>query len=97
MNLFFLIQSLQFLINILYHFFRLSRFLLFQVKMINHCQDHVIFQDIEHQLQEISFITFFIIVLYEIFIKLRSIFSKLFTEDFVKLPNHINYLHPNIE
>ena len=69
--------------------------------MVNHHEVHVIFEDIEHQLQEnISFITFFIIVFYEIFIKLRSIFDPLkkkIWKAFVTLPKHINYLQPNIE
>ena len=43
--------------------------------------------------------TFFIIVFYEIFDKLRSILSNqnYLLEDFVILPMHISYLHPNIE
>ena len=57
----------------------------FQVKMINHCEVHVILQDIKHQLQEISFMTFFMIAFYDILIKLsifNLIHSKLFTVSF---------------
>ena len=42
--------------------------------MINHCEGHVIFHNIEHQLRE-----------------------KNLLEVFARLPNHINYLHLNIE
>ena len=49
----------------------------FKAKMVNHYEVHVAFQDIEHQLQEISFITLFIIVFHEILIKLRDIFDPL--------------------
>ena len=45
---------------------------LFQLKMVNHYEVLVIFQDIEHQL-----ITLFIIVFSEIFLKLRSVFDPL--------------------
>ena len=65
--------------------------------MVNHFDVHVNCQEIEHQLQENSFITFFSIAFYKMFIKLRSIFYRLKMEALVTLPNHINYLHPNIE
>ena len=42
--------------------------------MVNHYEVYIIFQDIEHQLQENILLTFFIIVFCEISIKLRSIF-----------------------
>ena len=45
--------------------------------MVNHYEFRVIFQDIEHQLQENIFFTFLIITFYKIFIKLRSIFDSL--------------------
>ena len=40
----------------------------------NHYEAHVISQDTEHQIQENFLHPFFIIIFYEIFIKLRSIF-----------------------
>ena len=52
--------------------FWLFQSLFFQVKMVNLYEILVSFQDISFQ--KISFIAFFIIVFYEIFIKLRSIF-----------------------
>ena len=69
--------------------------------MVNHYEVHVIFQDIEHQLEKnilhhFPRYTFF----YEIFIKLKSIFDPLqviYWKLFATLTNHINYLHPNIE
>ena len=68
--------------------FMLFQFSFFQVKMVNHYEVYIIFQDIEHQLRES--ITFFIIVFYEIFLKLRSvplkiIHSKLFTGSFCNI------------
>ena len=47
----------------------------------------------------IFFITFFIIVFYEIFIKLNYLLStqNYLLEAFATLPNHINYLHTNIK
>ena len=32
--------------------FQISKFSLFQVKMVNHCEVYVIFQDVEHELLE---------------------------------------------
>ena len=43
------------------------------------CEGHVNFQDIAHQLQEKIFVTIFIVVFYEIFIKLRCISNPLKT------------------
>ena len=46
--------------------------------MVNHCEDHAIFQNIEHQLQEnilYHFLQVFFFFFFEIFIKLRSIFD----------------------
>ena len=65
----------------------------FQVKTVIHHDVHLMFQNIDYQIQKISFTTFFFIVFYEIFIKLKSYLL----EAFKALPNHINYLHPNIE
>ena len=48
--------------------------------MVNHCEDHAIFQNTEHQLQEnilyhFLHYVFFFFFFFEIFIKLRSIFD----------------------
>ena len=51
--------------------------LFFMVRIVNHYEVYVIFQYIEHQLQEKSFVIFFIIAFYEIFIKLRGTFYPL--------------------
>ena len=80
--------------------FRFFQFSFFQVKMVSHCEIHLIFQDIEFQIQEMSFITFEITAFYEIFIKLRGIFDSpknCLLEVFATLPIYINYLHPNME
>ena len=55
------------------------------------------FEEIERQLQKISFITIFIVVLYKIFTKLRRILKPLKSahKQLVALPIHISYLHPN--
>ena len=58
------------------------------------------FEILNFNFKKIFFITFFIIVLYEIFIKLKSIFDVLnnyLLKVFGTLLNHINYLHSNIE
>ena len=46
--------------------------------MVKHCEGHVTFQDVEHELQE-NFLHKFLhySFFYEIFIKLRSIFDPL--------------------
>ena len=64
--------------------FQLFQFSLSLVIMVNHYGAHVMFQDIEHQLQEISFITISIVAFYEIFIKSRwfSIHLKRFMGNF---------------
>ena len=58
--------------------------------MVKHCEGHVIFQDVEHELQE-NFLHKFLhySFFYEIFIKLRSIFDPL---KFI----YWRLLHPNI-
>ena len=66
-----------------------------QVKMVNPYEVHVIFQDIEHQLQKDILHHFLHHNVLWNFIN-RSTQSYLL-EAFMKLPNHINYLHPNIE
>ena len=53
--------------HIIYHWsweqvFQLFQFLFFQKKTVNHCESHVIVQDIQHQLQERSFISIFIVL-----------------------------------
>ena len=52
--------------------------------MVNHYEVYVIFQNIEHQLQENELITFFIIVFIKssLYWEISSIPSKLFTESF---------------
>ena len=60
--------------------------------MVNHYEVHVIFQDIEHQLQGNILQNFrLIFVFYEIFIKLRIIFDPL------KIIYWKLLQHPNIE
>ena len=49
----------------------------FQVKTVIHHDVHLMFQNIDYQIQKKSFTTFFFIVFYEIFIKLKSIFDPL--------------------
>ena len=80
-----------------YKFFDLLQSSSSRVKMVNHYEVPVIFQDIEHQLKE-SLITFFVIILYKTFTKkyLRTTYICLL-EAFATFPNHINHLHPNIE
>ena len=48
--------------------------------------------------EKISFITFFIIKFYEVFVKLKSISYSfnILLEAFMTLSNHTNCLHPNI-
>ena len=53
------------------------KFALFQLKMKNHYEVHVIFQDIEHQVQENILHHFLHNTFYEIIIKLRSMFDPL--------------------
>ena len=68
-----LINDLMFVLDFLYvwhifyrwsweQVFQLFQFLFFQEKTVNHCESHVIFQDIQHQLQERSFISIFIVL-----------------------------------
>ena len=66
--------------------------------MVNYCEDHEIFQNIEYELQKENIPRhFFIIALYGIFMKLRSIFNpRYFLAAFAKLPDHINYLRASI-
>ena len=79
-----------------YKFFDLLQSSSSRVKMVNHYEVPVIFQDIEHQLK-VSLITFFVIILYKTFTKkyLRTTQICLL-EAFATFPNHINHLHPNI-
>ena len=60
-----------------------------QVKMINHYKVHAIFQDMNINFKKISFI--------KILMKLRGIFDPLKIIYRKLLPNHIIYLHVNIE
>ena len=46
-------------------------------KVVNHYKVNVIFQNIEENIKKISFITFFDIEFYEVFINLRSIIDPL--------------------
>ena len=68
--------------------------------MVNHCEGHVIFQDIKHQLQGNMLHQF---LCYSVFIKsslnweVSSIHSKLFTGSFCDIASHINYLHTNFK
>ena len=65
-------------------------------KMVIHYEFHVIFQDIEHQLQENTIHHFLhCSFFYETFIKLKSVFIQ--SEAFATLANHPDNLHPNIE
>ena len=67
--------------------------------MVNHYEVYVIFQNIEHQLQENILYHFLHYSFYEIFIKLRSIFHSTHNylpEAFATLPNRIDYLYLNI-
>ena len=78
--------------------FRLFQYSFFQVKMANHYEVHLIFQDAEHQLQENILHHFLFIVFFlEILIELRSIFESYLLEAFATLPSHMNYLHRKIE
>ena len=45
--------------------FQLFQISFFQVKIVNHCDNHIIFQDTEHHLKKISFITIFIVLFYK--------------------------------
>ena len=49
----------------------------FQTKFVNHCEDHVTFQDTEHQFQEISFVIIFIEVFYSDIPHLYKLFTPL--------------------
>ena len=55
------------------------QFSFFLEKTVNHCEDLVIFRDIQHQIQEHIFHFVFVIVSCKIFFKLRSIFNPLKT------------------
>ena len=63
------------------------KFSLFQEKRVNLHEVHAIFQEFEHQLQEITFINIFIIIFYKILSKLRFIFNppKSFTGNFCEI------------
>ena len=84
-------------------FFRLHQSSFFQVKMVNHCDGHVIVWDIEYQIQESIVHCFIHNSLYEIFIKLRSILDPLaiiyskFLRHCSSINCSSNYLDPNIE
>ena len=58
---------------------RISTFSIFiiSVKMVNHYEFHVIFQDIEYEVQESILHHFFDYIFRKIFIKLRNIFYPL--------------------
>ena len=58
-------------------FFKLSEFSFFLVKMVNRYVIHVTFQHIEHQLQKIFCITFFILAFYKTFFAFRCFFNPL--------------------
>ena len=57
----------------------LTRFPTFTLsdKILNHCEDHVTFQDTEHQFQEISFVIIFIEVFYSDIPHLYKLFTPL--------------------
>ena len=57
--------------------FRFFQFSFFEIKVVNHYKVNVIFQDFEEYTKKISFITFFVIDFYEVFINLRSIIDPL--------------------
>ena len=59
--------------------FRFFQFSFFEIKVVNHYKVNVIFQDFEENTKKISFITFFVIDFYEVFINLRSIIDPLKT------------------
>ena len=68
--------------------------------MVNHCEGHVIFQDIEHQVQENvlhQFLHYIVFIKSSLNCQVSSIHSKLFTGCFGILHNDINYLRPNID
>ena len=67
--------------------FSIFQFSLFQEKRVNLHEVHAIFQEFEHQLQEITFINIFIIIFYKILSKLRFIFNppKSFTGNFCEI------------
>ena len=52
------------------------QFLFFQVKMVNHCECHVIFQGIKHRLPENILRHFFIAIIYKIVATKRCIFNS---------------------
>ena len=59
--------------------FQLFQFSFFQEEKVNYHEVHAMFQDIEHQLQKVFYITIFIVAFYIIFIKLRCVFNPLKT------------------
>ena len=61
-------QHIRFYHSIWLQVFQTSQFSFFQARRVNICEDHATFQDIEHQLKELSFINIFIIAFYEMFI-----------------------------
>ena len=58
--------------------FQLFQSLFFQAKMVNHCEGYVIFQDVEHQLQQniLHHFLHYRFFFFEIFIKLSSTFDS---------------------
>ena len=85
--------------------FWLFQFSSSQIEMVNNYEVHVIFQDIEHQLQESILHHFsqyrFFFFFFEIFIKLRINYlwctQNFSLEFFATLSIHISHLHPHIE
>ena len=59
--------------------FQLFQFSFFQEEKVNYHEVHAMFQDIEHRLQKVFYITIFTVAFYIIFIKLRCVFNPLKT------------------
>ena len=67
--------------------------------MINHCEGHVIFQDIEHLLQENTlhqFLDYKLSIKLSLSSEISSTHSKTLLAAFATLPSYTNYLRPNI-